>query len=194
MSDLFAGNQFVIRQKIFSFPHRNFHVYDVQNNLVLYSRMKAFKFKEDIRLYADESMAQERIRIQARSVIDFSAAYDIVDSATNRRLGVARRKGWSSMLRDSWELLDENEHPLGTLQEDSTLKALVRRFIDVASFLMPQSFHVEIAGQQAATFKQNFNPFVRKLAVDFHDTVRPLDREFGLAVGLLIMAIEGRQE
>jgi hypothetical protein len=44
------------------------------------------------------------------------------------------------------------------------------------------------------TFQQNFNPFVRKLTVDFTgDTQGRLDKRLGLAAGILLAAIEGRQ-
>ncbi len=193
---MFGADRFILRQKVFTFLHRKFHLFDEsEQNILLFSQMKAFKFKEDIRLFSDESMSTELLRIQARSIIDFSAAYDIIDSSTNARIGVARRKGWSSMIRDSWELLDAREQPLGTIMEDSTLKALVRRFIDAASFLMPQAFHVEVAGATVAIFKQNFNPFVRKLMLDFTpDTNRLLDRRLGIAACILMMAIEGKQQ
>lgn len=191
----FAADHYVLRRKVFSFLHRKFYLYDAhEQQVLLYSQMKAFKLKQDIRLYSDESMSTELLRIQARNIIDFSAAYDIIDSQLNFRLGVMRRKGWSSMIRDTWELLDPNEQPLGVIMEDSTLKAVVRRFIDLAATLMPQAFHVEIAGRTVATFTQNWNPFVRKLRVDFSaDTTRLLDRRVGIAACILMMAIEGRQ-
>lgn len=195
MTDPFAGDHFVIRQQVFTLFHTKFHVYDSMGTLLLFCKMKGFKLKEDIRLFSDESESTELISIQARSILDFSAGYDVVDSTSHERLGVLRRKGMmSTFLRDSWELLTPDEQPYGTITEDSTLKALVRRFVDFASFLMPQSFHVDIAGGRAATFKQNFNPFVKRLSVDF-DTAGPipLDRKLGLAAGVLVMAIEGKQ-
>jgi hypothetical protein len=192
MAHPIAGDVFLIRQQVFSFPHNKFRIFDASGQLVLYSQMKGFRLREDIRLYADESMNQELVRIGARSILDFSAAYDIVDSASGSRLGVMRRKGLTSIVRDAWEILDAAERPLGTVQEDSTIKALVRRFVDFAAFLMPQAFHVDIGGRRAATFKQNFNPFVRTLHVTFEPGA-PLDRRLGLAAGLLMMAIEGKQ-
>ena len=194
-NNAFAANNYVLRQQVFTFLHRKFHLYDgAEQQVLLFSKMKGFKLKEDIRLFSDESMSEEILRITARSVIDFSAAYDIIDVQSNQRIGVARRKGWSSLIRDSWELLDANEQPLGQIMEDSTLKAIVRRFVDFASLLMPQAFHIEVAGQTLATFRQNFNPFVRKLQVDFSpDVNHQLDRRLGLAVGILLMAIEGKQ-
>jgi hypothetical protein len=44
------------------------------------------------------------------------------------------------------------------------------------------------------TFRQNFNPFVKKLAVRFTDGEHVLDRRLGLAAAVLLLAIEGRQE
>lgn len=193
MPDPFAGDHFVIRQQVFTFLHRKFHVYGPNGELLLFSKMRGFKLREDIRLYADESMSTELLSIQARSILDFSTAYDVVD-AQGSRLGVLRRKGiMSTFVRDSWEILDGREQLLGTITEDSTLKALVRRFIDMASMLMPQSFHVDIAGRRAATFKQNFNPFVRKLDVTF-ESDSPLNHKLGLAAAVLNMAIEGKQD
>ena len=70
--------------------------------------------------------------------------------------------------------------------------ALVRRFL---TNLVPQSFHFELAQRPVSIFKQHFNPFIQKMTVDFTlDTGRILDRRFGLAAAVLVMAIEGRQQ
>jgi hypothetical protein len=80
------------------------------------------------------------------------------------------------------------------IQEDSQVKALVRRFVDVASAFMPQAFHGELNGERLFEMKQNFNPFVRKLQCDFSfDTNGRIDRRLGMAAAILLMAIEGKQ-
>ena len=56
-------------------------------------KQKAFKLKEDIRLYTGEDMQTEVLSIQARQVLDFSAAYDVIDSATRMKVGALKRKG-----------------------------------------------------------------------------------------------------
>jgi hypothetical protein len=48
------------------------------------------------------------------------------------------------------------------------MAALVRRFVDWASLFLPLKFHVDIGGVPVCTFKQNFNPFVKKLMIDSH--------------------------
>jgi uncharacterized protein YxjI len=190
----FGHDRYTVRRKVFKLLGAAFHVYDPQENLVLYSKQKAFKLKEDIRLYSDESMSTELLAIAARSIIDFSAAYDVIDSQARVKVGSLKRRGFSSMLRDEWVILDAGENQIGVIREDSMAAALVRRFVDAAAFCFPQKFHAEVGGQTVCTFQQNFNPFVRKLVVDFtHYPNCQNDRRLGIAAGLLLAAIEGKQ-
>ena len=192
--DPFDYDRYVVRRQVFKILGAAFHVYDEAGNLVMYSKQKAFKLKEDIRLYSDESMKVELLTISARSIVDFSAAYDVVDPIAGQKVGALRRKGWSSLVRDSWEVLNSYDQPIGTVSEDSMLAALARRFIDAAAFVFPQKFHMDMNGATVCTFQQNFNPFVRKLNIDFtHDRNRQLDRRLGLATAVLLQVIEGKQ-
>jgi len=161
---------------------------------VLYSKQKAFKLKEDIRLYADESMAQEVLTIRTQSIWDISGTYDVFDPVANETVGALKRKGLKSMLKDEWLFLDAQGQEVGKITEDSMLKALVRRTTELASVLMPQAYHAEWQGQPVATFKQNLNPFVKKISIDFTpDTNNLLDPRLGLAAAVLLCAIEGKQ-
>ena len=72
--DPFDYPRYIIRKKVFKLLGAAFHVYDEAGNLIMYSRQKAFKLKEDIRLYSDETMKVELLTITARQVVDFSAA------------------------------------------------------------------------------------------------------------------------
>ena len=184
------SSEYTIRRQVFKLFGAAFHVYDGDGNLVGYSKQKAFKLKEDIRIYTDESMSSEVLSIQARQIVDFSAAYDIVDARSGERVGAARRKGWSSIARDSWELLDTSDTPVATVQEDSMMMAMMRHLL---SNLIPQNFSVKNdAGTEFADFHQHFNPFIYKLDV----TIRPgaaIDPRLILGAAVLICAIEGRQ-
>ena len=61
-------NRYLIRRKVFALLGAKFHVYDGRNNLIGFSAQKAFKLKEDIRFFADESMQEERLSIQLGQV------------------------------------------------------------------------------------------------------------------------------
>lgn len=186
-------DHYLIRRQVFTLVHTNMHVYDAAGALALYTRMKGFRLKEDLRLYADESMQRELLAITTQQVIDFSAAYQVHDVVRDETVGSLKRRGLKSMMRDEWLITDAEDRELAIIREDNMVKALVRRFLDFAALLMPQRYHAEIDGATVVTYRQHFNPFVHKLAVDFTDPGQRLDRRLGLAAGVLLMAIEGRQ-
>lgn len=191
MHDKFSYTQYIIRKKVLSIVGAKFHIYNANQELVMFSQMKAFKLKEDIRLYSDESMSEELLTIAARSLIDFSATYDVKDARTGEHIGSLRRKGLKSILKDEWLILNASEIEIGRIMEESKILALLRRFL---SELIPQKYNVQISGNTVSTFKQNFNPFVTKINVDFSmDPGQTLDRRLGLAASVLLCAIEGKQ-
>jgi uncharacterized protein YxjI len=189
----FQHSQYWVRRKVWSLFGGHFYIYDQQNQLIGYSKQKAFKLKEDIRIFSDESMTHELISIQARKALDISAAYDVVDAPTQEKVGVLKRKGLkSAFIRDEWTIMDANETPVGLIHEDSTLMALIRRHI---TNLVPQSFEVLLGNEQIGRVKQNFNFFAPKMHCDFsNDLSRRLDRRLALSAVILLMAIEGRQQ
>jgi hypothetical protein len=190
MNPAFQLNQYVLKRQVFALTGK-FRFFDPAGRLLLFSEQKMFKLREDIRVYSDESKAQEVLMIKARQIVDFSAAYDVVDSVMGQKVGALRRKGWASMLRDEWEVLDANDNVIGKLFEDSMGMALLRRFL---SNLIPQNYDIAFGTERVADLKQNFNPFTYELNVDFSmDINRRLDRRLGLAAGILLAAVEGRQ-
>ena len=183
--------KYMIRRKVIKIFGASFHILDPEGRVVGFSSQKAFKLKEDIRIFTDESRSTELLAITARQIVDFSAAYDIVDSQAGRKIGAARRKGWSSIMRDSWELLDDNDRPIAQLSEDSALMALLRRFL---GGWIPQSFHISTPdGRRQADLSVRFNPFVYKLEVELADDCT-IDPTMVLATAVLIAAIEQRQQ
>lgn len=191
MSLAFQNNTFLLKRQVLALTGR-FRIYDPMDNLVLYCEQKMFRLREDLRVYADESKSQEVLMIQARQIIDFSAAYDVVDSASSQKVGALRRKGWRSLMRDEWEVLDVNDQPVGLLFEDSLGLALLRRLL-LGSFL-PQNYDLTVGTERVADLRQRFNPFAYRLDIDFSmDIGRRLDRRLGVAAGILLAAIEGKQ-
>jgi uncharacterized protein YxjI len=187
----FQHNNYLIRRQVFALTGR-FRVFDPSENLVLFSEQKMFRLREDIRIYSDESKAQEVLNIKARQIVDFSAAYDVMDSTTGEKVGVLRRKGWRSMFRDEWEVLDANDQPRGMLFEDSMQLALLRRFL--LGSLLPQNYDLTLGETRVADLRQRFNLFRYELDLDFSmDPTRQLDRRLGIAAGILLATVEGKQ-
>lgn len=183
---------YLIRKKFFKIFGGAFHIFDPAGGLAFYSKMKAFKLKEDFRLYTDTDMKEEVLSIKARQILDISATYDVTDPKTGEKLGALRRKGLMSLLRDEWVILDKADREAGTIKEDSWFFALLRRLL---SNLIPQKFLGEWGGKPIFVFRQHFNPFIQKITLDFSpDTGGLLDRRLGIAAAVLLIAIEGRQK
>ena len=191
MNPIFQHPRYTLHRQVFALAGK-FRVYDPMNNLVMFSEQKMFRLREDIRVYGDEAKTREVLSIKARQIMDFSAAYDVVDTEMNQKVGALRRKGWRSLLRDEWEVLDENDNVKGLLFEDSMGLAMLRRFL-LGSWL-PQNYDISFGESRVADLKQNFNLFRYELNLDFSmDTSRMLDRRLGLAAGILLAAVEGKQ-
>lgn len=187
----FQQNRYMIRKKVLKILGQAFHIYDEAGQVVFYSQLKAFKLREDIRLYTGEDMATEVLVIKARDIIDFSAAYDVIDPQGGELVGTLKRRGFRSMLQDEWVIMDNQGRDYATVKEDSLLLALVRRFL---SNLVPQNFVGTVNEQPIFNFRRHFNPFILRMDMDFSaDTQGYLDRRLGIAAGVLLSAIEGRQ-
>lgn len=191
MNPIFQHPKYLLKRQAIALTGK-FRFYDPNGNLVLFSEQRMFKLREDIRVYSDEYKTQEVLSIKARQIIDFSAAYDVVDTQLNQKVGALRRKGLRSILRDEWEVLDMNDNVKGLLFEDSVGLALLRRFLLGA--WLPQNYDISFGEVRVADLQQNFNLFRYELNLDFSmDTNRLLDRRLGIAAGILLAAVEGRQ-
>jgi len=192
MNPAFQYDKYLLKRQVFALAGK-FRFYNPSGDLLLFSEQKMFKLKEDIRLYSDEAKSQELLQIKARHIIDFSAAYDVLDSATGQKIGAMRRKGFRSMVRDEWDVLDASDLVIGKLFEDNISQALLRRFL-LGSFL-PQNYDISMGEQRVGDLKQRFNLLRYELILDFSmDSIRLLDRRLGIAAGILLAAIEGRQQ
>ena len=190
MNPIFQHNQYLLKRQVFALTGK-FRFFDPAGNLVMFSQQKMFRLREDIRVYSDENKTQEVLMVKARQIIDFSAAFDVVDSSSGQKVGALRRKGLASLLRDEWEVLDVSDNVIGKLFEDSMGLALVRRLL---TNLVPQNYDITVRETRVADLKQNFNPFSYQLNVDFSmDVNHQLDRRLGIAAAILLAAVEGRQ-
>ena len=192
--DIHPGESYVIRRKVLKLFGAAFHIFNPAGAVVGYCKQKAFKLKEDIRVYTDESCTREFIVIKARSMIDFGATYDVT-LGDGTSLGSLRRKGLTStFLRDQWMVFNGAGQHIANLREDGGWMAFARRYIDYVSLLSPQKFTLAKAdGTEVAKYRQHFNLFVYRLSVAALRDDPEIDDLVILAAGCVIAAIEGRQ-
>ncbi len=183
-------SNYVAKKALLSFLGSSFRLYDTSGNLSFFVKQKAFKLKEDITVYADEGQSDAQLSIKARSIVDFSATYDVTDSKSGENVGAMRREGVKSMFRDEWTLLDASGDELGKVKEDSGFLAIIRRlFLPI----IPQTFRVTVGGDEIGIIKQKFNPFQLGYDVDFGSAEGKMDPRMVVATVVLLLAIEGRQ-
>ncbi len=84
----------------------DFTATDAHGEVIAYVKQKMFKLKEDIRIYTNDSQTELLYRIKADRWLDFSAAYSFYDR-NETQFGKIARKGWRSIWRASYDIIDE---------------------------------------------------------------------------------------
>jgi hypothetical protein len=191
MYTVFTYDNYTLKRQVLALTGK-VRVYTPDGQIGLYSEQKMFKLREDIRVFSDESRSSELLWIQARQVIDFAAAYDVTDRTSGQKVGALRRKGWSSLVRDAWEVLDPMDQIIASIREESAGLALLRRFL--LGSLLPQRYEAIDASESVlANYQQLFHLFRYEMEIRFASGPIQLDRRLGLAAGILLAIIEGKQ-
>jgi len=84
-----------------------FQVYDENANLLFYSKQKAFKLREDFRIYSAGPGMEELLTIKTSQILDIGATYNVQDPTTGEPIGVIRQRGLKSLVRDEWIFLSK---------------------------------------------------------------------------------------
>ena len=82
---------------------RQFSVQDNTGRLLMYVKQKAFKLKEAITVFADETQTRALYRINADRIIDWSARYTI-SSEDGTELGAIQQQGMRSLWRTRYDI------------------------------------------------------------------------------------------
>lgn len=116
MRDLQFPIKLVFNVSTFS---NDFSATDTNGNVVAYVKQKLFKLKEDVSVFKNETMgADVAYKIKADRWIDFSAAYSL-QYPDGTELGKVARKGWRSMWKASYEIIDQYEKPQYHIGEEN---------------------------------------------------------------------------
>lgn len=107
-----------IRFKLIALAPRMF-VDDPSGSSVCYVSQKVFKLKEDIQVFTDESRTTEIYRIKADRILDFNASYAFTDSRTGEKFGAVKAKGWRSLWRATYPIVDASGTVTHTIKEDN---------------------------------------------------------------------------
>lgn len=201
--DFSKYKQLEFRRRFWKLFGASIHVTDpAAGQEVGFIEVKAWVLKEDVRFYTDTSKSAELFRIRARSVIDFGATYDVVDSATDTALFSLRRKGLkSTFVRDHWDIYSTDDTVIGEVQETSQGLALASRyigvipivgpFIDLVLSFLPLTYQIRTSdGRTAANLTHRKNPFIVKFGMERTDEQTGFDPRVPVATSALLAVIE----
>ena len=204
MVDPNEHDRFLLRQRIRPIiNHYEFFLPDEDGTLgppICFVEQKRFKFKEDIRFYADESKTQEVLRIKARQRFDPRARYDVTDPA-GTKVGEIQKIFGSSLLRSSYGLFDAAGQETARVREKSLVVALFRRLVGLVPFVgdfadwlpIPYHFDFRRGDELLGTHTRQAFKFRDTYTIDMSgDPQRTIDRRMVLALAVGMDALQAR--
>ena len=196
MKDLKYPIRFVF--KISSFAN-DFTAKDADNNTVAYVRQKMFKLKEDISIFATENRTKLLFKIKADKWIDFSTAYSFTDSE-GVELGKIARKGWASLWKAKYEIIDQHEKLQYHIREengwvkvfDSLLGEVPILGMFTGYLFNPTYIVTDLDGKPIVRLKKEASFFGRKFIVLKLEDIDGDDKE-RIMLGLMMMILLERR-
>ncbi len=167
---------------------------------ICFVEQKRFKFKEDIRFYADDSKQHELLRIKARQRFDPRARYDIT-TADGTKVGEIQKVFGASLLRSTYALFDPEGNEVARAAEKSMAVALIRRFIGFIPYIggvadwLPIPYHFDFKRGETVlgTHTRQMWKFRDTYTIDMSgDPQRTLDRRLILAIAVGMDALQAR--
>ena len=202
--DLNAHDRFVLRQLIrpvvnryeFSLPTAD----GTPGDPICFVEQRRFKFKEDIRFYADKSKQVELMRLKARQRFDPRARYDVTDG-DGRKIGEIQKVFGASLLRSTYALFDATGEETARASEKSFAVALLRRLVGFIPYVenfadwLPIPYHFEFKRGDTllGTHERQMLKFRDTYTIDMTaDPERTIDRRLVLALGVGMDALQAR--
>lgn len=193
---------FIIEQK-FTLLANQYRIYETMNgqkgNLIGFAHQKRFGFKEKINFFTDEKRNELAFSVQAEKVLDFYGRFTVSD-ADHQPVGAIRKAFKESLLRSTWEILNNDEAAI-VIQERSVGMALFRRiwnFIPVLSdlpfmfkyhfdFIHPQLNHTLASHSKTLLFRDHY-----RLDIEDETLLEKIGWQTFVAQAVLLDALQGR--
>ncbi|MFQ3213026.1 MAG: hypothetical protein ACI9XJ_002773 [Marivirga sp.] len=177
----------------------DFTASDANGNSFAYVRQKMFKFIEDIEIFENESRSNLIYKIKADRWLDFSAAYSFYNSS-GQEIGKIVRKGWRSMWRASYEIIDENKQILYHINEESVFTRILDNMlseIPILNLLTGYLFHpsyliTDENGEVVAKLKKLSSFFGRKFDIEATEKLKDAHKE-KVVLGMMMMILLERR-
>ncbi|OEK08869.1 hypothetical protein A8C32_00920 [Flavivirga aquatica] len=173
---------------------------DSLGTTIAYVKQKMFKLKEDILIYNDESKSEIEYRINADKWIDFSAVYSIKDKK-GKEIGKVARKGWKSLWKTEYELIDQHQKFQYHIREDNAWVKVIDSLIGqipvlgafTGYFFNPSYSVLDLNNKAIVRLKKEASFFGRKFKISKLSDI-DLDDEEQIILGLMMMILLERRK
>ena len=173
---------------------------DAGGHTVAYVRQKMLRLKEDIQVYADENRSRELYRIRADRWLDWSAAYAFYD-ASGRAFGKVARKGWRSLWRAEYGIVDAHGKARYRIREENgwikVMDGLVGEIPVLGALtgyvLNPSYVVTDRDGASVARIRKRPSFFGRKFRVDRLAPTPGEEDDDRILLGLMMMILLERR-
>ncbi|SCY15948.1 hypothetical protein SAMN05192588_1434 [Nonlabens sp. Hel1_33_55] len=177
----------------------DFTATDATGATVAYVKQKMFKLKEAITVYGDTSKKEMLFTINADKWLDWSAAYSMTN-ANGDHVGKIARKGWKSMWKAEYDIINQHEKLQYKVQEASAWTRIgdsLMGEIPVVSFFTGYLFHptynvTDVNGDIVAKLKKKPSFFGKEFEVEKLSEIDNDDKE-RVMLGLMMMILLERR-
>ncbi|OHD56827.1 MAG: hypothetical protein A2Y33_12725 [Spirochaetes bacterium GWF1_51_8] len=187
-----SRTKFLVKRKFFGMGTSM--IFDEEGReLLVYAKARYFQW-HGFKLFGDKEMTQElsfaKRDLEGKGIIGkvFNAEYNVTDTMTGQPVGKFRRKGWTSILRDTWEIYSPDGTVIGEIKEPSGGRAFLSRIFPL---FFPQRYTFTIDGREAAFMKGKFAFFAPKYELTLLD--QTADIRLILNGAALIGGVEGSE-
>lgn len=184
----FTHQQYTIKRPFLSLFGRKYHVYAPDGSQVMFLKHPMMKLREEFTIYTDESESTPLLTVRSRNIVAINMAHDVIDPHTGEKTGSIRSRGMKSLIRDTWDILDTHDQPIGLMEEEGA--ALLRRFLK----FLPGKHKIELNGQRVATLQQKFRFFIKEEVLDLSPGIGQIDPRFAISCALLALMKEASRE
>ena len=176
-------------------------VRDATGQTVCLVKMKAFKLKEQVQVWADENKEEPLAEIKADNILDFSGCYSLSD-AVGGQLGAVRRHGMRSFWKTHYEVMlgREREVRFEITEENPGAKlgdgllSMIPLGAVVSGFLFhPRYGAKSAAGEVVMRLKKEAAFFEGKFSMEKVKSDLALEDEGALLLSFLMMVLLERQ-
>jgi nucleoside diphosphate kinase len=177
---------YIIKRNFWSLFERIFRVLTHDGQIIMFVKHPIFRLREEFKVFADEAQSRPLLTIKSKQVIAINFSFDVTDEMSGRVLGTVQKRGFKSIVRDKFLILDPAGVEIGYMEEQGA--SILRRFIP----LLTSKHAIVMNGAQVAFVRQKFRFFTKEFDVEM--TAGTIDPRFVLACALLALIAEARRE